>query len=93
MRGGVTSIAASPVRINPLIIGRADVLDIPRPAPGRMDDLHRRRTDVVFTFARTGESGPPCGPGLVRNPSKREQRNPRSATRRDGQGETMAEVR
>jgi hypothetical protein len=31
-------------------MGGADVLDIPRPAPGRMDDLHRRRTDVVFTF-------------------------------------------
>lgn len=67
-------------------MSRTDVLDIPRPAPRRMDDLQARRTRGGTHRPHIRGYEPSLGPRLVRNLSNHEQRISRSTTRRRDQG-------
>jgi hypothetical protein len=75
-----------------LVMGRAEVLYIPRPAPRRMDDLYRRRTRRGLHRPHIRGYQPSLEPGLVRNFSDREQRTRRPAARRRFQDQIVAKV-
>ena len=57
-----------------VVTGGPDVLDVPRPTPGRVHDLHRRRTRRGLHRAHIRRPRPLYGPELVRNFSDRHQR-------------------
>jgi len=74
-----------------VIVSRADVLDIPRPAMGGVHDLHGLRPDAVFTV-RTYGTEPAYGLGLVHNFSLLEPRKPRSAARGSALSQNVAQL-
>ncbi len=59
-----------------IIMSRADVLPIPRPAPRRTDDLHRRRARGGLHRPQIRGHQPTVRLRLVRNFSNHEQRTP-----------------
>ena len=76
-----------------VVMRRAEVLDIPRPAPRRMHDLHRRRARGRLHRPQIRGHQPRIRPRLVRNFSNHQDRTRRSATREQDQVQKVAEVR
>ncbi len=75
-----------------LVMSWLEVLDIPR-APGRMENLHGRRARSGLHRPKMRRYWPSPGPRLVRNFNDHQQRTRKSATRRNDQGQVVAEVR
>jgi hypothetical protein len=74
-----------------IVMSRADVLDVPRPAMGGVDNLHRgrarRRPDCPHI--RHWAS---LRPGLVHNFSLHQPRKPRSAARNSAHSQNVAQL-
>jgi hypothetical protein len=73
------------------VMGWPEVPGIPR-ALARMEDLPGRRAGSGHHRPKIRRS-PSLGPRLVRNVSDHQQRTRKSATRRNDQGQIVAEVR
>jgi hypothetical protein len=69
-----------------------EVLDVPRPRPRQVNELKRRRPDLVFTGLTDG-TRQLYGPSLVRKSGSYEKKTCRPAHRRISPGPIVARVR